>query len=145
MAVTSGYCLSTCSYFTLYDYIVILSYMARHVFPLSDQMVELVARRFRMLGEPIRLRMLQVLEQGERTVGEIVTTLNATQSNVSKHLQALNDAGLLNRRREGNSIYYSIADPVVMKLCELVCRGAEVHARTTLAELTGKSKSSNRS
>ena len=119
--------------------------MVRPAFPLSDQMVELVARRFRMLGEPLRLRILQVLEQGERSVGEIVATLNATQPNISKHLQALYDAGLLGRRREGNSIYYSIADPVVMKLCELVCRGAEENARARLAELTAKPRSSKKS
>ncbi|HCC57323.1 MAG TPA: transcriptional regulator [Solibacterales bacterium] len=103
--------------------------------PLSDQMVELVARRFRMLGEPQRLRILQTLENGERTVGEIVESLAANQSNISKHLQSLYDAGIVGRRREGNSIYYSIGDPVVLTLCELVCQSATADARTKLAEL----------
>ena len=106
--------------------------------PLSDRIIELVARRFRMLGEPVRLRILQVLETGERSVGDVTAELGANQSNISKHLQALYDAGLLNRRREGNSIYYSIADPVVMKLCRLVCRGAEQDARARLYILGGK-------
>ena len=103
--------------------------------PLSDQMIELVARRFRMLGEPQRLRILQTLETGERTVGEVVESLAANQSNISKHLQALYDAGLVNRRREGNSIYYSIADAVTFKLCALVCQSAADEARTKLTEL----------
>lgn len=100
-------------------------------------MVELVARRFRMLGEPQRLRILQVLESGEKAVGQIVETLQGNQPNISKHLQALNEAGLVGRRREGNSIFYSIADPVVFKLCELVCRSATEEARGRLEELAG--------
>ncbi len=103
--------------------------------PLTDQMVELVARRFRMLGEPQRLRILQTLEHGERTVGEIVEAVAANQSNISKHLQSLYEAGLVGRRRKGNSIYYSIADAVVFKICELVCQSATDDARAKLAEL----------
>lgn len=105
--------------------------------PLPDQMVELVARRFRMLGEPQRLRILQVLESGEKTVGQIVEALQGNQPNISKHLQALNEAGLVGRRREGNSIFYSIADPVIFKLCELVCRSATEEARGRLEGLAG--------
>ncbi len=100
-------------------------------------MVELVARRFRMLGEPQRLRILQVLESGEKAVGQIVEILRGNQPNISKHLQALNEAGLVGRRREGNSIFYSIADPVIFKLCELVCRSATEEARGRLEELAG--------
>ena len=109
--------------------------MKRTELPLSDQMIELAARRFRMLGEPQRLRILQTLEAGERTVGDVVEALNANQSNISKHLQALYDAGLVGRRREGNSIYYGIADPVIFKLCDLVCHSAAEEARVKLAEL----------
>lgn len=103
--------------------------------PLSDTLLEFVARRFRMLGEPQRLRILQVLEEREKTVGEIVDALNGSQPNISKHLQALNDAGLVSRRREGNRIVYSISDPVVFKLCELVCRSAAEEARDRLENL----------
>jgi len=109
--------------------------MGKSQLALSDQMIELVARRFRMLGEPQRLRILQTLEGGERTVGEIVQAVAANQSNISKHLQSLYDAGIVGRRRSGNSIYYSIADQVVFRLCELVCQSAAEDARTKLAEL----------
>ena len=54
------------------------------------------------------------------TVNEIVEALQANQSNVSKHLGLLYDGGLAGRRRDGNSIYYFIADPVVAQLCDLV-------------------------
>lgn len=104
---------------------------------MSDGMIDLVARRFRMLGEPQRLRILQVLEAGERTVGDIVEAVGGNQPNVSKHLQALSDAGLVARRREGNSIYYAIADPVIFKLCALVCRSASEDARERLQSLSG--------
>lgn len=99
-------------------------------------MVDLIARRFRMLGEPYRLRMLQELESGERTVGELVAALDGNQSNVSKHLQILHDAGLVSRRRDGVSIVYSISDPMVFQLCELVCRSETQKSRREFEELS---------
>jgi DNA-binding transcriptional ArsR family regulator len=104
--------------------------------PLSDRMLEVVAARFRALGEPHRLRILQVLEAGEAAVGEIAQRLKANQSNVSRHLQSLYDAGLVGRRREGSNIFYSISDPTVLKICHLVCARAEENARNELAEMT---------
>ena len=89
---------------------------------IHKKMVELVARRFQILGEPCRLRILQTLQGGARTVNQIVGELNGNQPNISKHLQILFDAGLVGRERSGNSVFYSIADPVVFRLCELVCR-----------------------
>lgn len=102
--------------------------------PLSDKMFELIARRFRTLGEPFRLRLLQTLEDGEKTVGEVVAELDGTQSNVSKHLQILHDAGLVSRRREGTSIFYGISDPMVFRLCDLVCRSAADKSREVFEE-----------
>jgi DNA-binding transcriptional ArsR family regulator len=91
---------------------------------IHSKMIELVARRFQILGEPCRLRILQVLEERPMTVNQIVDTLEGNQPNISKHLQILFDAGLVGRERSGNNVLYSIADPVVFKLCELVCRSA---------------------
>lgn len=108
--------------------------------PLSDRMLELVAKRFRLLGEPLRLRILQTLEQGERSVNDIVGALDANQSNVSKHLGILYDGGLIGRRREANSIYYCISDPVVFKLCELVCRSTEEDLRSKMDEIRGSER-----
>jgi DNA-binding transcriptional ArsR family regulator len=107
---------------------------------LTDAMIERVARRFRAMGEPQRLRILQVLEEGPRTVGEVVAELKGNQPNVSRHLQELYDAGLLGRRRDRNSVYYSIADPVVHQLCHLVCGSAERVAETELAALRGAAR-----
>jgi DNA-binding transcriptional ArsR family regulator len=109
--------------------------------PLSDRMLELVAKRFRLLGEPIRLRILQVLEPGEKTVNEIVLALDANQSNISKHLGILYDGGLVGRQRNGNAIYYGIADPIVFKLCELVCRSTVEDFRTKLDEINAPASS----
>ena len=104
---------------------------------LTEAMTEVVARRFRALGEPTRLRILQSLEDGEKPVSDIVEILEASQPNISKHLKALCQEGLVNRRREGLNICYSIADPMVFKLCELICRDATERARAQLAELDG--------
>ncbi len=89
---------------------------------LNNETIEHIARRFVALSEPQRLRILQVLETGEKSVGEIVDALLGNQSNISRHLQALHRAGLLHRRQLGNSVLYSIADPMIFKLCALVCR-----------------------
>jgi DNA-binding transcriptional ArsR family regulator len=114
-------------------------------FTLNGKMTELAAQRFRLLGEPMRLRILQALEAGEQPVNGIVAALGASQPNVSKHLQALCQGGLISRRREGLNIYYGIADPIVFKLCQLVCRSAEEHTRSQLAELSASPKRPRRS
>jgi ArsR family transcriptional regulator len=88
---------------------------------LSPEAIDLVAERFRTLGEPTRLHLLNELRHGERSVGDLVEALGATQANVSKHLQLLHAAGMVGRRREGTTIYYRVADPSVFRLCELVC------------------------
>jgi DNA-binding transcriptional ArsR family regulator len=95
-------------------------------------MVDAVARRFRLLGEPVRLRLLQLLESGELTVNELAGKLEGNQANISRHLTALHDGGLLKRRPDGTSVYYSIADPVVFQLCELVCKSTREQMRTQL-------------
>jgi DNA-binding transcriptional ArsR family regulator len=91
---------------------------------LTEDEIQMIARRFRTLGEPMRLRILQVLESGEYTVREIVERLGGEQSNTSRHLLSLFKAGLVGRRQFKNNVYYWISDPVVFKLCELVCRGS---------------------
>ncbi len=98
--------------------------MARKV-PLSDDALELVARRFAVLSEPMRLRLIQALFDGERSVGELVAATGGTQGNISRHLQTLTQAHVLARRKEGLQVYYSIADASIFRLCELVCGSLE--------------------
>ena len=104
--------------------------------PLSVDAIELVAARFRTLGEPIRIQLLQALQRGERNVSDLVAAVGSTQSNVSKHLRILQDAGLVGRRQDGNSVYYSIADPTVFALCDAVCTsiGTRLTQHATLAD-----------
>lgn len=100
--------------------------------PLPDPLVELIARRFRVIGEPMRIRILDHLREGEASVQELTEALGASQQNVSKHLQVLLEAGIVGRRKDGNSAYYSIADPSVFALCEEVCGSVQ----RQLAELS---------
>ncbi len=88
---------------------------------LSDEALALIARRFALLAEPMRLRLLHALFAGELNVNALVEASGGTQANVSRHLQALADAGVLSRRKEGLQVYYAIADPSIFELCELVC------------------------
>lgn len=89
--------------------------------PLSLSQLQRVAALFKMLGEPMRLRILQAVCHGPRSVGDIVAATGATQPNVSKHLGLLVHAGVLERRREGQRVLYGLRDPLVTQLCELVC------------------------
>ena len=88
---------------------------------MTPEALEMVAARFRAMGEALRLRILQQLEAGERSVSSLAESLSATQPNVSKHLRVLQDAGLVRRRQQGTSAYYSIADSMVFELCEMIC------------------------
>jgi len=88
---------------------------------LPPEAIEQVAERFRVLGEPTRLRLLDAMRHGERSVGDLVEAMDAGQANVSKHLRLLHAAGLVGRRREGTTVYYHLSDPSVFQLCDLVC------------------------
>lgn len=92
---------------------------------LSDDAMALVARRFAVLAEPMRLRLLHGMCRGEKSVGELVEITGGTQTNVSRHLQTLAQAHLVARRKEGQQVFYSISDPSIFQLCELVCGSLE--------------------
>jgi ArsR family transcriptional regulator len=92
---------------------------------MTEEALALVARRFAVLSEPMRLRLLHALFDGEKPVNTLVDATGGTQANVSRHLQNLADAGLLARRKEGLQVFYSIADPSIFQLCELVCGSLE--------------------
>jgi ArsR family transcriptional regulator len=97
---------------------------------MSAAALEMVARRFKVLGEPMRLRLLHALESGEQSVSALMEATGATQANVSKHLSLLMSAGLVDRRREGLHVYYFISDPMVFELCALVCSGLKRQLET---------------
>jgi ArsR family transcriptional regulator len=90
---------------------------------LTDAELGKVAAQFRLLGEPLRPQILQALSQNPLTVGEIVTAMGATQSNVSKHLSLLSWAGMITRRKDGQFVHYGLSSPLTMKLCEMVHKG----------------------
>lgn len=86
---------------------------------LSD--LDRVASFFRAFSEPTRLALLQELKGGAMTVGELVAALPTTQANVSKQLKILHTAGLVDRRKDGTNVYYSICEPAVLDLCQIAC------------------------
>jgi len=98
--------------------------MSRQV-PLNDHALQIVARRFAVLAEPMRLRLIQALFDGEKNVSELVELTGGLQANVSRHLQTLATAHVLARRKEGLQVFYTIADPAIPKLCQLVCGSLE--------------------
>jgi ArsR family transcriptional regulator len=88
---------------------------------LSPLALELIAARFRALSEPMRLRLLNLLMGGEKSVGQLVEATGSSQANVSKHLSVLREAGMITMRKEGLSSFCFIADPIVNELCEMMC------------------------
>lgn len=101
--------------------------MPNHALP--PELMSRVADRFRLLGDALRLGLLQVLRDGEKGVGELADAMGTSIPNASKHLKQLSQAGVLSRRQEGTSVYYTIADPGVFDLCEVVCGTLERQAK----------------
>lgn len=87
---------------------------------MTDEELEEIALHFRLLGEPMRLKILQAVCQQPRAVNDIVTAVGATQANVSKHLALLASAGILTREKDGQCVYYGMKDQLTVKMCELV-------------------------
>ena len=88
---------------------------------LPEEALERVAAYFQALSEPTRLRILNLLRRQERSVGELAQLCGFTSANVSRHLALLTRHGLVDRESRGTSVFYSIADPSVYALCDLVC------------------------
>jgi len=86
----------------------------------APEELERIAARFKLLGEPMRLKILRSVCKGPRTVNDIVSAAGSTQANVSKHLALLAAAGILTRKKDGQCVYYGMKDQLVVKLCELV-------------------------
>lgn len=106
----------------------------------TPELLSLVAGRFRALAEPARLQILHALEDGERSVTELVQATGMAQGNLSKHLQQLHASGFVARRRDGLFIQYSLADDDVLMLCEVMCSRLESDldsARLTLTSRRG--------
>lgn len=94
---------------------------------LSEAALGKVAERFQALSEPVRLRLIYTLMDGEKTVSELVRETGGAQANISKHLSVLVDAGILGRRKQGTNAYYRIVDESIFELCDLVC--GSIHDR----------------
>ncbi len=99
--------------------------------PLPDPLVGLIAQRFRVLSEPTRIKLLDLLRDGPASVRQLAAASDSSQQNVSKHLGILHQAGIVSREKRGTSVVYAIADDSVFELCEHVCGGL----RRQLAEL----------
>lgn len=88
---------------------------------ITARTIDRVAEKFRALGEPARLGILQALRGGERSVTELESDTGLNQANLSRHLKVLASAGMVNRRKDGLFVYYALADVNVLRLCELMC------------------------
>ena len=92
---------------------------------LPEEALEMLAERFKIFSEPMRLKLIYALMDGEKTVSELMERTGGMQANVSKHLGMLLDAGVVGRRKQGLQAYYRIVDESIYELCETVCGSLE--------------------
>ena len=102
---------------------------------MTPALLERIAEQFRALGEPSRLKLMQLLFAGECTVGELVAASGLSLANVSKHLGMLHQTGWVTRRKSGTAVVYSLGDPRAAALCDLMCTRVRERAEAE-AELT---------
>lgn len=103
----------------------------------TDGTLEAIAERFKVLGEPTRLQLLNLLREGERSVSDLTGEVPTTQANVSRHLAILRRHDLVERRKDGVTHRYRIADPSIFRLCDLVCGSIEANLDERREEITG--------
>lgn len=103
--------------------------------PNTEERLTLIADWLKAVADPTRLRILHLLGEGECCVGELVTAVGGTQANISKHLGVLRGAGLVKARRAGMNVCYSLEEPVVFEICDLVCDCLERQASGLVAGL----------
>ncbi|KGF72217.1 transcriptional regulator [Neosynechococcus sphagnicola sy1] len=92
-----------------------------HLSTTDPTVLTAVADYFKVLSEISRLQILNCLQSGPMNVMELCEATGLGQANLSKHLKALTQAGILSRQPKGTSAYYGIADPIIFELCEIVC------------------------
>lgn len=96
---------------------------------LDPRALEKIASFFKVFAEPTRLSILQQLRRGPASVNDLVEALPTSQANISKQLKTLYEADLLARKQQGTQVFYSISEPLVFDLCELVCEKLNRTAR----------------
>jgi DNA-binding transcriptional ArsR family regulator len=113
----------------------------RHV--LSPKLVERIAERFRVLGDPMRVSLIENLRAGEATVSTLTARTGGSQQNISKHLSVLHVAGIVARRRDGARAFYRLVDSAVLELCAIVCESLGQPARTGRRALAQRGRDQN--
>lgn len=99
----------------------------------NDQLIELVSKKFKLLSEPTRLKILISLQDGEKSVSQIIELTELQQANVSKNLKMLFEADFVTRRKEKNMVFYRISNPAIFQMCEIVCSTSQASLETKRA------------
>ena len=105
---------------------------------LSEEAFEMLGEQFKAFSEPMRLKLVYALMDGEKTVSELVEETGGLQANVSKHLRMLLEAGVVGRRKQGLNSYYSIADGSVFELCDLMCDSIQERLEADLGSFSAR-------
>ncbi len=104
---------------------------------MTPETLEMIAKKFRVLGDPLRLRLLHALQSGELSVGALCNAVGAKQPNASKQLSLLMDSGWVGKRKSGNSVFYKLDDMSIVKICEIVCGSLQDCLQQKLGMISG--------
>jgi len=107
---------------------------------MPDDMIVSMAYRFKILSEPMRLKILRSICNGEKTVQEIVSEAEASQANISKHLSMMYESGLVERRKDGLKCYYRLADDSVFQVCGLISNSIANNMKSRLKWINSNKK-----
>ena len=105
---------------------------------LSEEAFEMLGEQFKAFSEPMRLKLVYALMDGEKTVSELVEETRGLQANVSKHLRMLLEAGIVERRKQGLNSYYNIASESVFELCDLMCNSIQERLEADLGSFSAQ-------
>lgn len=108
--------------------------------PMPPPLLAAVAGRFRALSEPVRLRLLETLCEGQASVGDLAARCGQSHANTSKHLQILSQSGFVTRQSLGTKAVYALADETTQRLCGLICEHVVRGAQAGLADLTARTR-----
>ncbi len=111
---------------------------------LDKEALTLIAKKFKLLSDPVRLQILQFLQDGEQSVNVISEALDQIQPNISKHLRMLLEGDLVSRRQEGNTVYYWISDESIFQICDVVCSGMKEKFAQKISVLNSVKKKKRR-
>ena len=102
---------------------------------MTDRLREFKASIFQALGHPTRIAIVEILRDGELPAGAIIERLGLEQANASQHLAVLRTKHIVNSRKEGNQVFYSVRDRILIEVLDIMRRYFQTHVNESMSIL----------